>query len=397
MPGQIAALMENVYYRHSVIFYLMLISIATILAFGSQKNNWCGKCAGSVVSRRKEQAIYNIQKLCFLCSFLVLWFFSAFANCGADRKTYGWIFEEVNIEQLFDGWQEPGFILFNLLFRVLGDNPRIIYVAISTVTLVLVYMTLYRVKEEISIGFAVLGYVTLYYVQSLSLMRIYMAAAILFWGVPYLLKQNYIKYGIVILGATMIHYSALAMFLPWIFLCFLKHRRYKMNLHIAAVFACFGIVFAGLVMFAPILGNITIFSRFQRYLEGISFNGIGVMQFIYYIPICILVALVYNKCSENYRKIFIAFTYSAFFIGVLSYLIPMLGRMSALFHIIYLFIIPYILKILKENLQCRGRKGAIVYYIICLSVVGYYYLRFLIYIGEYAFLDSVVPYVNSII
>ena len=69
-----------------------------------------------------------IQWIWLALSFFVLWFISAFADCGADRETYGSIFSNASISDLLSGWQEPGFILFNMFFRIFGDDPRVIYI-----------------------------------------------------------------------------------------------------------------------------------------------------------------------------------------------------------------------------------------------------------------------------
>lgn len=377
-------LIQNHYYAKCVMLYVGIIATSTIFAYLSQhdfKRMNDGR-AGN------HTRIAGIQKISFFLSFFVLWIFSAFASCGADRESYRIIFQGVSIGSIFDGWQEPGFNLFNLVFRVLGDNPRIIYIAMSTVTLGLIYRTLSYLKDEICIWAAVLAYGSLFYVQSLSLMRIYMAAAILFWGIRFLKRNEYFKYVIVLLCAILIHYSCCIMIFPWIILYMMYNHRYQLAVHITVILCAMAGGIVSLKVLAPALGSIPMFTRFQQYFENMQSGGFGIMQFVYFIPICLLVIWTYQEMNENYKRIFFTYTSCAFLIGITSYVLIILGRAFALFSILYLFITPYTLKAIKE----REEKWK--YYIICVLVVMYYIFRFVIYIAEYHELDQVVPYTN---
>ena len=213
----------------SVILYCSVIVIAIVTAFLSQysllnKSDFKNTVSNDVMKGKRIIESY-IQWIWLALSFFVLWFISAFADCGADRETYGSIFSNASISDLLSGWQEPGFILFNMFFRIFGDDPRVIYIAISTVTLFLLYRTWYKLRNEVLIGYGVLAFTTMFYVQSLSLMRIYMASAMLFAGVKFLRQGEYGKYSLVILLTSMIHYSSLLMFLPLGLMYILENRR----------------------------------------------------------------------------------------------------------------------------------------------------------------------------
>lgn len=391
MINSILTFLGNDYYRFYVCIYVLIISGAVIFAFISQK-----KIVRINIGQNKNKIQGQLQRFYFVLSFAILWFFAAFADCGTDRESYRNIFENVVFSNLFDGWQEPGFVLFNLVFRILGDNPWIILIAISTVTLLLLYSTMYHVREEIVLGYAVLSYGTLFFAQSLSLMRMYMAATILFFGIRYLRKNQYVYYIIVVLIATMIHYSSLVMILPMLLIFFLYHKRYEFMLHLLLVVAvlCLGLILV--VECAPILSQISIFSRFQRYLEDMKFSGIGMLQFVYNIPICFLVLGTLHNMDENRKRIACSFTVAHFFICIMSYIIPVLGRAVGLFSILYMYVLPYCFKIVNED-RSRGKISKKVFVFIHISAVLYYILRFLIYMNEYAFLDGIIPYKNILL
>lgn len=393
--SQFINLMNDRIYAKSVIFYSFILAISILTLFLSHYEYEGKNTIVLVLQKRRKKIISYIQVIGLLISFVTLWFVSAFADCGTDRETYGLIFSNVTIQDLFSGWQEPGFILFNMFFRIFGKNPRIIYIAISTVTLLLLYLTWYKLRNDILIGYGVLAFTMMFYVQSLSLMRIYMASALLFCGVDYLRKGEYIKYAILILITTLIHYSTLLMILPYLIMIFLENKRYRKYVLNILVIILLVLFLLALVIGAPILSSIPIFARFQRYLQNVSFSNIGIMQFIYNIPICALVFIAYYLTeSKREQNMLIAYTGSVFFYSLLSYGIQVMGRVNSLFSILYFFLIPMCMKKIKDYFIERGENGRIIYWILSFLVIGYYIFRFAIYIGEYWELDSVIPYRN---
>ena len=394
--SQFIELINNKNDVDSVAFYFIVIALSTLFAFGTQIriSSFAGTGEISVLKTRYEKSIKDIQIVCLVFSFFLLWFTLAFADCGTDREEYGRIFSNVRFSDLTAGWQEPGFIIFNMIFRIFGDEPRIIYVAISTLTLLLLYRTWYILREDISVGFSVLAYGTLFFVQSLSPMRIHMASAILFAGVNFLRNRKYLNYSLVILLATLIHYSSLLMFFPLVVIVLLENHKYKQYVHIIAVIVGLFVIGACIILGASVLQNITIFARFQRYLESVSFDHIGVMQFIYNLPICALVFCVIQYVDAQEKRIMIAYTGSAFLMSVLSYGIPVFGRTLALFSILYMYVIPKSMKCIKMRLWGNGNRGKAVYYFLCLLWIIYFIFRFSIYLGEYGDLESIIPYKN---
>ena len=390
MLSGFAELMTNRYHASHIFIYICIIGASVFFAFLSQLD-LC-KLKGIKGTKRQKQIECYFQRSCLFMSFFILWFFSAFADCGADRPAYRNIFLESTVVSIFDGWQEPGFVIFNLVFRLLGDNSQIILIAISTVTLGLIYCTLYELRNEINIGYAVLIYGALFYVQSLSLMRMYMAAAMLFWGIRYLKREEYVKYGLVILVTTMIHYSSLIIVLPIILIYFFYTQKYNFSTHLLVISTGMCAAFLVLSICAPLLSSISVFARFQRYLENVSFGGIGVAQVIYNLPMCLLILAAFDKIKADYRRIFCSYMACHFFIAMLSYVITILGRAVSLFSVLYLFILPYCIQIIDQKIK---RKRYKILFHLC--IIGFLMFRFLNYIGEYAFIDMVIPYKNILL
>ena len=392
--SQFIELIKHEYSLNSIIFYIVIINLAILFSFLSQ---WSGlkKQKGTDIINLEERYKNNLKyiQIVFFCiSFFVLWFTSAFADCGTDREAYALIFENVSWADLISGWQEPGFILFNMFFRIFGSNPRIIYVAISTATLGLLFLTWRRLRNDILVVYGVLAYTTLSFVQSLSLMRIYLASAILFSGIEYLRKRKYGFYIIIIGIATLIHYSSLLILIPYLILFLLENHKYKQYVHIISVVVGLCLIFLIVFFASPLFQNIPIFARFQSYIDNISFSGIGLMQFVYNLPICGIAYLGYKyETNIDDKRIIVAYTSSAFLLSMLSYGVPVLGRALSLFTVLYLFVVPRCMTLLKDHLSGTNRYLYTIIKVLCFI---YFIMRFSIYIGEYYELDGIIPYVN---
>lgn len=377
-----------------MLIYIMIIGVATGFAFLSQVGETIivasAKEQSNSLLMRKAQAVKTMRKVFFVLSFLVLWFFSAFATNGTDRVAYAIIFWQTGLETLKEGFLEPGFQIFNLIVRFWSTNVQVLYMAITTITLGLLYSTFYYLRKEIKIGYAVLAYGCLFYVQSLSLMRIYLAAAILFWGVRFLKRQQYMKYAVVILLTSLIHYSVMLILLPVFIVYLLHHKKYEIKVNIFLIAIMFIIAFLIISMGASVLAGIPMFTRFQHYFEEISFGRVGIAQFVYYLPLCAFLFMIWKSLDDNYKRIFSAFLMSAFLIALMSYLVQILGRAFSLFPLIYLWMIPYGLKQWE-----KWTSSKFVYYGVQLGVVLYYLLRLNIYIREYRVLDQILPYTNK--
>ena len=372
---------------------MIIIGVATGFAFLSQVGETItvesARAQSDSLFMRKAQALESMRKIFFVLSFLVLWFFSAFTTNGTDRASYARIFLETGLGTLKEGFLEPGFQIFNLLVRFWSTDVQVFYIIISTITLGLIYSTLYFLRKEIKIGYAVLAYGCLFYVQGFSPLRSYLAAAMLFWGIRFLKRQQYMKYAVVILFTSLTHYSVLILFLPLCILYLLYHQKYEMKVNVFLITCMFIITFLLMGMGETIFSAIPMITRFQHYFENISFAQIGVAQFVYYLPLCVFLMMIWNILDDNYKRIFTAFLLSAFLIGMMSYLIHILGRAFSLFQLLYLWMIPYGLKQWKQwtsnkLLNCGVQIGLVLYYI----------LRFYIYIREYKVMEQVLPYTN---
>ena len=341
-----------------------------------------------IISYRKRSRIIDnkkckiniINKFAFTLLFLFLLVFSAFRDVGTDLPVYKDIFNQAYLGASYFNYQEPGYMLLNLIFNKLGFNDVGFIALISFITLFFVFKTISENVSNIDVGLSVLAFVAIYYFQSFSLVRIYLVAAFLLYYSKYLVEQKFGKYLICIVIAILFHYSAILVLLPFV-LYYLYEKKRKIFLP-AFIIACFMGIFAVLIF-----SKIPIFARYEDYLrEGALSSDFGYMQFVLNIPNLLLWFYARKKKhGGTYVNMLIVYSLSALLIGMLSYKISMLGRSLVFYNIIYIVCIPYILNKIKRNNIKTGFIFSSIYVI-------YLFLRFILYMNEYLILDGLMPY-----
>lgn len=250
----------------------------------------------------------------------------------------------------------------------------------GVITVAMYFQSIKYSSKSINITLSVFAYGCMYYFQSYSLVRMYLASAILIYATRYLLKYQYKKYCIIIILTTLIHYSAVLAFIPVVFLYIYEHNK-------SLFFIVYGISLVLGFILINYLASIPIFARYDDYLSGgMMKNRIGFFQFAINVPIL----LIYFYCKKRLKgssiiNITFIYTLSALFIGIMSYKVMMIGRSLVYYNILYIICIPYLVKFLKDH-HDRNFK------LINISFYVYFYWRFYQYLSEYLLFDQIMPY-----
>ena len=324
--------------------------------------------------------INGINSFPFWLVFGMLLFFLFFRDVGADLPVYRDIFEEAGRAKSFYVDQEPGYILLNQIGNALGFSSFIFIGLMGFITLFLEFQAVKENASKINVGLAILAIVALYYLQSYNLIRMYLVSAILLYFSKFLFKNELKKYAFVILLCIFIHYSAILVYIPLIFLFFYKRNR-RMLIIISTVF------FVGAFYFTNFLQSIPIFERYQNYLSaGLATNNIGFMQFFINVPgVLLWILLRKHKVVSDYMDVLIAFSICSLLMGLLSYKILMIGRSLVYYNVVFVICIPFAIKQLKKF------SAKISFY----SGIGYslyLFYRFYDYVQSYLLLDGIMPY-----
>nr|BCB22774.1 EpsG family protein [Erysipelothrix tonsillarum] len=110
------------------------------------------------------------------------------------------------------GFMEPVYLgLLFIITRFFPNNPQMMFFIYAFISLLLVYLESYRVRNEINPVIFQLVFVTVLFPLYFSFVRQGLAMSILIFGNRYLEDKKYFKYFLLTIISTLIHYSAIVM------------------------------------------------------------------------------------------------------------------------------------------------------------------------------------------
>ena len=152
-------------------------------------------------------------KVAFFLSAVILILFSGLRDIsvGIDTQFYYRDLSKIQngIEVYISG--KAYVEIARLLFLVVS-NPAIIIFIISLFTIGLFYIGFWKMKDMYSLSWMVLIFICFYYARSMNIARQYLAWAIIFYALSYLIKKKYTFFAIFVLIAVGIHVSAICAF-----------------------------------------------------------------------------------------------------------------------------------------------------------------------------------------
>lgn len=266
------------------------------------------------------------------------------------------------------------------ILNLLSSNGAFGIACFSFITIGLIIATIYRYRDRTYLPLSILAFVSIYYIQSLDLLRIFLACSITTYFSYLLLDGKNWRYAIMLLVCTQMHYSTFCLFLP--FGIYLLYRKYPVY-----TFSIFLVIF----LLAPIVINkfasLLVISRYMHYADNVSEmkNSVGLMEFIIYVPVLILSIYMKRKRYEAPSvDLMLIYSMCFLFYGILSYYIP-IGRLYI--HSLFLFsiIIPMNIRTLYEYKDSKAHFAAL---------FGFVYLLFRFHMSLYNWMntDQLMPY-----
>lgn len=311
--------------------------------------------------------------------FLLFWIFSAIRIIGTDYPVYEEIFNASNSVDRYDYGIEPGFLWANRFVRFFTSDSRVFFATVSFTTILLVFLALIRYKTILNLPFSIFVYSTLYYFQSYSLVRIYLASAILLFSYDFLITKRYFIFFFLFLISSSIHYSTLLLLLPifGLFLYEIRKSFFYIYLFTLSFF---------LYVFLDHLAIFNIFDRYSGYIEDInSSSKFGIGQIFFNGPILamLIVARKDRTVSDRFIDVTIVFTWFCLLFGTLGYWIPTIARVNYLITFPFILFVPIFLKSIRNKWK-----------LILVYSFGFFYLstRLYIYFAGLAFSDGIDIY-----
>jgi len=308
----------------------------------------------------------------FILATLALFYFTAFRyDVGWDYMAYYNTIEYNAITNIISNGEYLNILLIEISR---GLNLTNLYFFVNA--FILLFMITQTVKNYskdpwLSLIFFV-GF-PLFYLNSLSVIRIFSALAISFYGFKYIEKRNFYRFVVTILIATMFHKSALIA-LVFYFLKDIKLKTYKLAL-----------ILALLPLVSTLMNNVIIrfFPRYAVYTQYATVQE-GTKAIFVFLVIGLVSLLLRNKITKN--DYIANIYYNLFYVGLCIYLMffnqGTMGHRLSLYGTIYsLLLVPHIVTLFKSKKEQMFVKALI--YGFCILA-----FMFTIYVG----VETYIPY-----
>lgn len=162
-------------------------------------------------------------------------------NVGIDTAAYYNAF----VNNFPKSWQfeENGFRYISTLLMRLFNNPSIIFFIYSIIINGLVFLRLWDFREKCNFTIMSFLYLTIYFIDSMNIMRQFIALAIIFYSTKFLEKKKYFLFFIIVIFTTLIHKTSL---LALIFIIVYIWKDLTKNQKIILILPIIGITIIGI-------------------------------------------------------------------------------------------------------------------------------------------------------
>lgn len=233
------------------------------------------------------------------CIFIILSLVSGLRyGVGTDFFSYRSSYIDAFKSNITDD-RDFGYLILNRLVHIISDNPQWIFIITSLIVNGLIIYTIKKKSRAFEIS--VYLYITSYmYFSTFNGIRQWLAAAILFFGIEYMLSRDFKKYIIVVLIASTIHQTTLIMLLFY-FVCNgrFKSKRNIILTMIGTGIYIFYIPFVDLLMKS--MEDSKIYNDYNNVL-GVAGQGANVLKFFVALVPVILCFLFYKDINKDKNK-----------------------------------------------------------------------------------------------
>lgn len=183
---------------------------------------------------------------------------------------------------------ETSFKYICAFLLTIWDHPNFLFLVFAVVTNCFIFARLWDFRDRISLTWATVIYIAVFYFMTFNVLRQFVAVAILFYATKYLERKKYFKFLICVMCATLFHTSALLGLLFIVFDIFDWSQLTKKQKKIIKIFIVCG------VAAVAVLG-IGIIGKYSSYFTNVHFNfGILILLKI------LLFALTARSMSGEY-------------------------------------------------------------------------------------------------
>lgn len=292
------------------------------------------------LAERLKKGIFD-----FCCLILILVSMSKSAATSFDTNNYVNYFINdagsiTNFHFLWYGW-EPGYVLLNSFVKTFTSNYHIFFGILTSIVLLLYRAIIFRYSKHIFLS--LFTYVAcFYFLNEIIILRFGLASAIVFFNVHNIVQGKLKKATLIVILATMFHYTALVALIPVLLYRRTVSKKWCTICIIWFVFfSMFFLIIPPISLIAQIAGVVNsnfadILQRLLRY-QSIESEA-GLKRVVLYLPFLILLVLnffnffVYvTKEQRDILFIQILYLLTSVFLMITCRQVASMARLNAIF------------------------------------------------------------------
>lgn len=300
-------------------------------------------------------------------AFIPLWAFLCFSSPSLDYDNYIRIIDFVSWQNPYAGTSEIGFnYLIVIIKSLVSEKADIVIFCIRTLSLLVVFLSLYRLHKQVNLGYSIFIYGTTVFLFSTYALSQIAAASLELMAFSFIYTSDKRKikiwgYVVAIIGAQL-HTSA---YLALPVLLVIDYSLRKPKEFQAIKWFYFIGAFVAFILLSMIIGYIE--SNFQEFQYGEYFedtqSGLGFRVYIEYAALFIMYFLLpVESVSLRFRNTLYIFLVTTFFITIVSYTTSVGARMHTIFMAQNVALLPQLLK----NRKCLKNKQTLILVLIAL-------------------------------
>ncbi|MBQ6519022.1 MAG: EpsG family protein [Anaerolineaceae bacterium] len=358
--------------QQTFLFYLSIILVCYLLTVYLKKRNisWGG-------GLKMPAGLFVVA--------LILLFVKGFSTTGRDlRVGYAANFESAtSIQRYRDPTIEFGFMLLQIITKVLTDRYEVFIFVVGLITVLPVIYMINKYKNKIDVPAAVLLFLCVYFFNGFSSLRQYMAVSISLLAFDAIAEKRTMKALFWISAASLFHVTCLVLMIPYFFMLFRRMSKKMIAFSAAVMFVVF--YFGRSSFIALVVGSN---ERYKNYTmsESVQF---GMEVFIYFIPLFVLLFVCRRLDHDKYfSKLTYVYLVLGFLFGMMKYILSIFGRFQPVFMPGVIICVPYYVRLYKEHHRKNRR------FLLNVVTVLYGLARFIIWITQYYILEDLMPYTN---
>lgn len=357
-----------------IIFLLMLIEK---LAFLSNKKLYKNNLQSNnevYVNGEYNQTFHEKKKFSYsiIVAIIIIFSFSAFRyDVGWDYKAYYNTIEYNVITNIVSNGEYANIFLID--FTRYTGFTFFYFIITSFLCIFFISKTIRSYSENYWLSLILFICFPLFFLNSLSVIRLFSALALTFYGFKYIEKKQFTKYLIMVIFASMFHKSAMIA-LIFYFANKIKFKNFKLLLFLISL---------------PIIGNfindfvIRYLPKYAVYTQETTIQE-GTKAIIIFIIIGIIAMMLNKKITDNDR--IANLYYNIYFMGLGIYLMffnqGTMGHRLSLYGTIYMILLLPKMVSLIEN---KKERICIIAFIYMLSIIMFFYT---VYVGA----ETYIPY-----